>query len=241
MNLIIDRGNTLNKMAVFENGKQLNDTVIAEKWEEPLATLLSHYPEVDKALLSSVVTDNKALLTYLQTKHIQTQVLSEQSRLPFTNHYTTPHTLGKDRLAAVAGAYTLYPDRPVLVIDAGTAITFDFKDAQNQYWGGNISPGLTMRFNALHQLTSKLPLIEPGQPNSFMGLSTTEAIQNGVQNGLIFEVEGYIERFSEQHSQLVVILTGGNAHFFDNKLKKTIFVVSNLTLLGLNTILNTNV
>ena len=127
-----------------------------------------------------------------------------------------------------------------MVIDAGTAITYDFINDKNEYIGGNISPGLKLRFRALYHFTDKLPLMEPKNYNQLYGLSTEEAILAGVQNGMIYEVDKTIEKFKEFYSNLKVIITGGDAEFFDKKLKYSFFVHFNLVALGLNRILEYN-
>jgi type III pantothenate kinase len=120
-------------------------------------------------------------------------------------------------------------------------VLINYIQNKDEYLGGNISPGLEMRFKALNQFTARLPLLKPEEEFSLIGQSTNEAIINGVQNGLIFEIQGYIQKLEEAYPDLLIIVTGGNAGFFEYLLKKTIFVVSNLTLIGLNTILEYNV
>jgi type III pantothenate kinase len=156
------------------------------------------------------------------------------------NHYLTPQTLGLDRLAAVTGARYLYPDKSSLIIDGGTCITYDYVDSDGNYFGGSISPGLTMRYNALNYFTSGLPLIktDEGFSNNY-GNSTTTALQSGVQNGIKFELTGFIEQYIKSDQQLNVILTGGDSIFFDTLLKNSIFapyikIEPHLVLQGLN-------
>jgi len=165
---------------------------------------------------------------------------SSQTPIPIENLYKTPDTLGKDRLAGVTGGQSLFPGRPLLVIDAGTAITYDFLNAAGQYQGGNISPGLTMRLGALHKYTRRLPRVQPRRQTPVMADNTVEAIAAGVQNGIIYEMNQYIEHFTNQYPGLITILTGGDSFFFDNKLKYPIFVEPNLILIGLNKILKYN-
>jgi type III pantothenate kinase len=129
----------------------------------------------------------------------------------------------------------------VLVIDAGTAITYEMITAENEYLGGNISPGMETRFKALNQFTGKLPLVTPSDDFQLLGTNTESAIRAGVQLGLLFEVEQYITYFNNIYQNLEIIITGGNAKFFDKKLKNSIFVHFNLTLIGLNRILEYNV
>jgi len=166
--------------------------------------------------------------------------LSHTTPLPFKNLYHNPEWLGKDRIAAAAGAYAAYPDTHVLIIDMGTAITLDILTSKGEYIGGNISPGLMMRFRALHAFTSHLPMLEKDEFSADPGTDTRSAIVSGVQKGILYEIKGYIEHFSLLYPDLKAILTGGDADFFADKLKKPIFVVPNLVLSGLNFILDYN-
>ena len=178
------------------------------------------------------------MVDYLKNRAKKFIQLDENTRLPIENLYKTPETLGQDRIAACVGANFLMPDTNLLVIDAGTAITYDIVNAKNQYVGGNISPGLEMRKNALHNFTQKIPLIEITELVPAFGATTNEAILAGVVNGLIYEIEGYISLTSNVYPKLSVFLTGGDAFYFEKKLKSTIFANENLLLVGLNRILN---
>ena len=166
--------------------------------------------------------------------------LTFQTPTPFKNLYQTPSTLGKDRIAAVAGAFSLYPNRNVLVIDAGTCITYDFLTDKGEYLGGGISPGIRMRFKAMHTFTGKLPLIEPDEYDGLIGRSTRESMLSGVYNGVISELNGLISLYQEQFGDIMVIITGGDHEFLHNKLKISIFAAPDLVLLGLNEIFDYN-
>jgi type III pantothenate kinase len=163
--------------------------------------------------------------------------LTHETPLPIKNLYATPQTLGCDRLAAVVGAAHLYPNQNLLVIDAGTAITYELLSAKGEYLGGNISPGISLRFKALHHYTGKLPLCERADSYAPVGTDTQSAIAAGVLNGVLYEVQANVEQFSLKIPNLIAILTGGDADFFANRLKKPIFVVCDLVLIGLNRIL----
>lgn len=152
----------------------------------------------------------------------------------------TPETLGKDRLAAVIAASNIFPGSDLLVIDAGTAITYDFINKDREYHGGSISPGINMRFKALNTFTGRLPLIDPEPFDQLIGLNTHEAILSGVMNGARYEMNGIIEDYQLKFPHLKTILTGGDAIYFDKKLKSNIFVSSNLVILGLKLILKYN-
>ena len=241
MYLCIDRGNTYSKVAVFNKGEIVLSKLFSHNDElHRIKEILKVYPVV-YSIVSSVVDENKELnllLCDFAKLHI---VLSHKTKLPIKNNYRTPETLGKDRLAAVTGAYTLMPDNDVLVIDAGTAITYDFIDSSGVYHGGNISPGVDLRLDVLHQQTQNLPLVEMNKPDLFMGVDTISAIQSGVFYGIILEIEGYIDRLMLKYPKLSVFLTGGYADSFGNQLKNRIFADKNLVLIGLNRILQYNV
>jgi type III pantothenate kinase len=166
--------------------------------------------------------------------------LSFQTPVPFTNRYKSPVTLGKDRIAAVAGAVSQFPGRNVLVIDAGTCITYDFINDRGEYFGGAISPGIRMRFKAMNTFTGKLPLIEPEEFDGFIGTTTGESMQSGVYNGISAEINGFITQYMDNFDDLVVIITGGDHQFLHNKLKISIFAAPDLVLLGLNEIFDYN-
>lgn len=240
MNLVIDIGNTRCKLAVFRKGSMIDSKIVMSDTSDSIQKLKEHYPGILQCIISSVKSDLGKIMVTLKKLDIPYIVLNPGLKFPFSIKYHTPQTLGNDRIAAVAGAHSLHPNDNILVIDAGTAITYDLITRKEGYLGGNISPGLEMRYKALHNFTDKLPLQTKDTNHGLIGKSTKEAITNGVQNGLIFEIDGYLTKIGEKYPQLTVLLTGGDAQFFDNKLKKTIFAVPNLTLLGLNLILEYN-
>jgi type III pantothenate kinase len=150
-----------------------------------------------------------------------------------------------DRLAAVVGANYFFPEQDCLVIDAGTCITFDYIDRNKKYFGGSISPGLTMKFKALHTFTGRLPLVEQTEKNAeqvpLVGQNTVACLQSGVLNGTLAEVDGMIAAYLKQSPDLITVMCGGDAPFFETNLKARIFAVPDLVLIGLNRILNYNV
>jgi type III pantothenate kinase len=240
MRLVIDIGNTRFKAALFK-GSQLIKEYSGEHPEAWLQDLLeSNADHIQACCLSSVSNRTVAVLSLLEKYTIPVLIPGSDVDLPFINKYQTINTLGQDRIAAVAGACHLYPSKDVLIIDAGTAITYDIKTRNEEYLGGNISPGLSMRFRALHEFTSNLPLLQMEDADSKLGTTTNSSIISGIEQGLLYEVEGYIQNLGNKYPEMTVLLTGGDSHFFDNKLKKPIFVVSNLTLFGLNFILGYN-
>lgn len=202
--------------------------------------LKDEHPQISKVILSSVKPKDDELVRFLSENFEYFLELDNQTELPIGNLYETPETLGKDRLAAAVGANELFPDRNLLIIDAGTAITFDLVSEKNQFIGGNISPGLEMRFKALNQFTGKLPLVSYSNEFQPIGTNTTDAIRAGVQNGILFEIAQTIDLFNRNYQNLQIIMTGGDSIFFDKKLNYSIFVHFNLTLIGLNRILEHN-
>ncbi len=240
MNLIFDIGNTQTKTAIYKHDKELYFGSVPVLTEKYIEKLIQEYGPAERSIISSVTKEDSTIVEFLKLNTGCFIQLDENTLLPFQNLYETKYSLGKDRLAAIAGACNIFPEHNVLVIDAGTAITFDFISDKNEFLGGNISPGLRMRFNALHNYTSKLPLLEPAGTYKLFGNNTNAAIIHGVENGMVYEIEESISRFRIKYPDLKVIFTGGDANFFDKMLKSSIFVVSNLVTIGLNRILNYN-
>lgn len=190
------------------------------------------------AMIGTVVNDTQRLADKLSTL-FPVYLFSSDTKIPLENAYRSASTLGSDRLAASIGAYAVYPDADVLVIDAGTCIKYNFTNAANQYLGGGISPGLAMRFKALHQFTGKLPLIEPaGEPIALIGRDTRQSILSGVITGSVAEIEGIISAYREQYPGLIAVMTGGDGEYLAKQLKSSIFTLHNLVLKGLNYSLN---
>ncbi|MFD0863687.1 type III pantothenate kinase [Sungkyunkwania multivorans] len=239
MNLIIDAGNTTVKVAVFkENTLFRLERTTYEDFSVLVNSLMENY-DIRHAIISSVGRLTKDMFT-LPISSDNIIWLSHKTPLPFINSYTTPYTLGVDRIALMAAATVVYPKKNVLVIDAGTCVTFDFKDENEVYIGGSIAPGLQMRFNAMHQQTAKLPLLYPKEAVPLIGASTSEAMQSGVVNGISLEIDGVISQYLQKFEDLTVILTGGDAVFLSKTLKNTIFAHSNFLLQGLYSILEFN-
>lgn len=240
MNLVIDIGNSLVKLAVFRGSEIVHKMSVKDLEPDMIENRRKSFPGLDRVILSSVGKPDPSLVSYLERSFEVAIQLDQHTPLPVINAYETPETLGYDRLAAAAGANTIFPDSDVLIIDIGSAITFDFINRDNRYLGGNISPGMQMRFRALNEYTSNLPLIEPGVQGKGFGKNTTEAIRRGVQCGIIHEIDGFIDDMKSEYADLKIIITGGDCSFFDNSLKNSIFVDLNLTLKGLNRILEYN-
>lgn len=237
MNLVVDVGNSSAKVGIFEQ-----DNLI-EKYNLPsldaLETFLVRTPS-ENLIVSSVSQDAEKILSWSTTSKHKLN-LTHKLALPIKNLYATPETLGVDRIAAVSGAQAMYPEKSCLVIDMGSCITLDFIDDKGQYYGGSIAPGLSMRFKAVNAFTAKLPLIKPVSNPDLIGIDTETSIQSGIINGITEEIKGLITLYHNKFGDMKVILCGGDAHFFENKLKGFIFAVPDLVLIGLNTILLHNV
>lgn len=240
MNLVIDIGNTTTKLAIFTNSRITKSEQVKNLTIPILDHIRRENREIQHAILSAVREVDPAIMDYLEDKIPHFIHLTEQIPLPIINAYGSPSTLGMDRLAAAVGANNIFPGKDVLVIDTGTALTFDLVSADNRYLGGNISPGLTMRFKSLHHFTGSLPQCNEKDDFSVLGDTTEAAIVSGVQQGMILEIDGFIDMMKLIYHEPEVILTGGDSKFFDKKLKNSIFVNQNLVLIGLNEILNFN-
>ncbi|TVZ57842.1 type III pantothenate kinase [Flavobacteriaceae bacterium MAR_2010_105] len=240
MNLIIDVGNTFVKLAVFHQDSLLHKLVCKpEEISKALENLLNDFPELRKAITSKVGRLD-AFEIYEIQERFKVIELSSKLKLPFKNLYATPNTLGVDRMALVSASVKQFPYKNVLIIDAGTCITYDFVGSKNEYFGGAISPGIRLRYKALHNLTANLPLLDTEMPNNLIGDSTFNSIHSGVVFGAVKEIDGIIEEYQKKYSDLTVILTGGDANFLSNQLKNSIFANSNFLLEGLNFILEFN-
>jgi len=240
MNLIVDVGNTYVKFAVYKrNNLECKTSFELPEFKKQYKNLKKKYPTIKRAIVSSVGRLSKKQLETIE-EDLEVLELSHELKVPFKNSYKTPKTLGVDRIALVSASVDQFPDRNVLIIDAGTCITYDFKTNKNEYLGGAISPGVTLRYKALNNLTANLPLLVTSQPKSIIGDSTEESIHSGVIIGVLKEIDGLVEYYKENHQDLTVILTGGDANFLSNQLKNSIFANSNFLLEGLNFLLDYN-
>lgn len=235
MNLVIDIGNTLLKAGVFDGDELVFAEAVTANDQPRLLESLEQFP-VRRSILSTVAGIPSLVDKWLNNKG-NLQVFDEKTPLPIVNAYKTPQTLGRDRLANACGAKQLFPNDSVLVIDAGTCLKLDLVTENNEYLGGSIGPGLAMRFRALHTDTARLPLLEPAEFPELIGRDTFGSIQSGVVNGMLAEIEGFVAQYQQIYPRLMLVITGGDAPFFLNQLKSRIFAAPNLTLTGLNTIL----
>ncbi|MGY8950428.1 MAG: type III pantothenate kinase [Flavobacteriales bacterium] len=233
MKLIIDIGNTLVKYAIFSSDEiviiyKKNDVEISFMQE------LIQKHNVNDVIISSVRDKVDGDFG------IKTLYLNHLTPLPITINYETPETLGNDRIANVVAASVLYPNKNILIIDAGTCITIDFIDQNKEYQGGRISPGIEMRYKSLHKYTSNLPKLTISNTAQQIGKDTNSSIVSGVEKGVVAEIETIIDDFKNENEDLFVIVTGGDTFFFENTLKNSIFADQNLVLKGLNEILKYN-
>lgn len=240
MNLIIDVGNSFVKLAVFKNDKLIGKEVInANDILAYISSLKLAYPSIKNVIISSVGKLSKKAVDAID-RNFELLVLNSKTKLPFKNLYKTPNTLGVDRIALVCASVKKYPDKNVLIIDAGTCITYDFVSETNEYLGGAISPGMQMRYKSLNTFTANLPLLEVDAPKTIIGNSTKESVHSGVIYGILNEIDGSIEMYKLKYPDLTVILTGGDAKFLSKQLKSSIFALPNFLLEGLNYILQFN-
>jgi type III pantothenate kinase len=234
--LIIDAGNTRIKVVVFEEDNIFFKCVFGElNYIKKIKKIFSEN-EISKVILSSVGKLGKELEDLLQGFQ-DILVLTHKTNVPFVNLYKSPETLGVDRIALVSAATIQYPNKNVLVIDAGTCVTFDFKNSHEAYIGGAISPGLNMRYNALNAFTEKLPKLSLTDKEELIGFDTETSIHSGVVNGLVCEIEGVIDRYKSDFSDLTIVLTGGDGYYLSKRFKNSIFANPNFLVEGLNAIL----
>ena len=239
MQLVIDIGNTRVKAAVFQQNDLMQHFVYNNTDELLQANIIEKF-KIEYCILSSVVD---GLDTFTEQLKQQTSVLiySIQTPTPLTNCYESPNTLGSDRLAAAVAGNFLFPDKNVLVIDAGTCIKYNFINNKNEYIGGAISPGLQMRFKSLNSFTSRLPLLEVEENfYTLIGTNSKDNILCGVELGAVAEINSFIDQYKQLYPDINIVLTGGDLNFFEKRLKKPIFAEPYLILKGLNSILNHN-
>lgn len=240
MNLVIDIGNTLTKIAIFEVNiiiDKFQVEALTRKLFEDIAKKYAIQAVILSTVKPTLDDTTKEVLKEWNKLYIK---LSHQTILPIQNHYKTPETLGQDRIAAVMGATHFYPNESCLVIDAGTCVTYDFITAKGEYLGGSISPGINMRYRAMHEFTAALPLLNKQRLNTFVGYNTVTSMQTGVGLGLAFEIQGFIKKYFNNFGQIKVIMTGGDAEYLASQIKNKIFVTPDLVLIGLNKILTYN-
>ena len=237
--LCLDLGNTLAKYAVFRGGTLLEAAALDKEQLVASLELLLKRTHPDRSILCSVVHHPESIVQVLESR-CDTLQLDASTPLPFRNDYERPETLGPDRLALAAGARALFPDRHNLVIALGTCITYNFISKQGRFLGGAISPGMRMRFQALHAYTDLLPLVEPTAEVPRIGYNTRQSILSGVMLGIQGELEATIHAYRASYGNFNALLTGGDLEFFVSPLKNEIFADSLLIFKGLHAILEFN-
>jgi type III pantothenate kinase len=236
---VIDAGNSRVKIARFQNDELVDLKVFDVSQDFPLKLELEKI-KTNPSILSSVVSEKRK--KWLVETASPNVILSDKTELPISlDNYKTPQTLGADRIANAVAGYSLSKQQNTLVIDVGTCIKFDFVDAQGNYQGGSISPGMMMRFKAMHDYTGQLPLIDSPDESDLIGRSTFESMNTGVMIGMKAEIDGIIVLYKQKFTTLTIFLTGGDHKRFDKGLKNSIFAENNLTLHGLYLILKHNV
>ncbi|MGV3698064.1 type III pantothenate kinase [Flavobacterium sp.] len=234
MLLTIDVGNTRIKAAVFEQNTIIEIFIFTkEELLNQVNFIFEKFKKIENLTVASVGNIEKEVFLSLKDK-VNVHFISRENHFPFTNQYSTPATLGIDRMVLAAGAVLKYPNQNRLVIDAGTCITYDFIDENDNYLGGAITPGIRLRYTTLNDYTAKLPLLSKKEPADFIGNSTHESIHSGVINGVALEIDGFIELYKTRYAKFIIILTGGDAEFLAKRLKNTIFANSNFLLESLN-------
>ena len=238
MNLIIDIGNSRTKIAVVDNGQVVDNYVLEDVVELENHQVFGLYPTISKAIVASTAQSTDRIAEWLRKRGLYVVEMSSSTPVPLRNGYLTPETLGVDRLAAAVGASQMV-EGDCLVVDFGTAITIDLV-IDGEFRGGNISPGMRTRFRALHDYTLRLPECDATDEILPIGKTTSQAIEQGVMQGITYEIEGYIRAFLADNVKLSIIFTGGDAKFFDKRIKNAIFAKCDLVVCGLNTILDYN-
>jgi type III pantothenate kinase len=234
MILAVDVGNTRIKAAVFEGSTLLESFVFLKSTlQKSIQNILEKHKRISYIVVASVSDIEKQAFIGFEDV-VKIDFVSQKDTFPFVNCYETPHTLGIDRMVLATGAMLEFPNQNRLVVDAGTCVTYDFIDENDNYLGGAISPGLRLRYESLHNFTSKLPLLTLDTPKHFTGNSTSNSIHSGVVNGLAHEIDGFIAEYKAQYSKIIIILTGGDSEFLAKRLKNTIFANSNFLLESLN-------
>lgn len=229
--LCFDFGNTRLKCAVFENS-DLKEVLVTENdlAASVLQLIEQYHPE--KSILSSVINHNPEIENILEA-HTKFHKLTEKSKLPVTTPASKPETIGADRWALAAAAVSIFPDHHNLVIALGSCITYNFINKFHEFLGGSISPGLEMRFRAMHEFTAKLPLIKPDTNFPLIGYDTRTNLLSGALLGMRKEIDGVIDEYNARYSNFNVLLTGGDMGFAASHLKNKIFADPHLIYKGL--------
>lgn len=240
MNLLVDVGNTLTKIALYDRGVIFLKKNYELLCVSDIVTLCDSY-DIKIVAVSSVKDISVDFDAYLKERFGDKYLFfSYDTPIPIKNNYSTPKTLGNDRLLDAIAANEIFPSRNILVIDLGSAITVDFVNSDGCFMGGCISPGAKLRFKSLNMFTDKLPLCNICDKTSLFGMDTNSAIEFGVLNSIIYEIDSYIDSYRSIYGDIEIILTGGDSKYFENKLKNTIFADRDLIFKGLNRVIEYN-
>lgn len=226
-----DFGNTRLKAAVFEDGEMMEEIFLEDGSPETVQNIVDQFAP-DKTILSSVINHDPQIDTLLNTKTLFHKI-SHLTKINFTTPVGKPETIGADRLALVAAAAHLYPQKNNLIIALGSCITYNFLNQYHQFLGGSITPGMDMRFRSMHEYTAKLPLVSAEWNFPLTGYDTKTNLQSGVIVGIINEIEGFIEKYAKKYSNFNVVLTGGNSAYFASHTKYKIFADHQFLFKGL--------
>jgi type III pantothenate kinase len=238
VNLVLDVGNSLLKIALFEKSELIQKFKFSGNYKRNIEDIISKY-KVTHSIISNVGRIDDSTINILK-ESTSLLLVSNQLKIPFKNLYKSKNTLGQDRLALVSAAAFNFPNENVLIVDVGSCITYDFKNNNNEYLGGGISPGISMRFKSLNTFTSNLPLIDFDNIHKLIGNNTKNSINSGVINGTISEINGIIQQYCEEFKNIRIILTGGDSNFLLKRIKNSIFADQNFLLVGLNKLLEDN-
>lgn len=246
LNLVIDIGNSLTKAGIFSGAVLIKEDAWDPKKEIVAQSILKFCQGLPVKYLGLVSVGKESRIKSLEPLKAMPGLenwieIDRNTPLPLQSSYATPQTLGMDRITAVIGAWEQAGSGPLLVIDSGTAITYDYLDPNDIYCGGGIGPGLWLRLHALNDHTAALPLVDPFGPLELVGDSTEMSIRSGVVNGFLAEIDGIISRYRATFDPTPVIyLTGGDAQFLGNHLKNINFVDPHLLLRGINAVIRYN-
>lgn len=245
MNLVVDIGNTLVKVAAVE-GAEVQRLEVAEEYTPQLHSAIEQMVQrysITNAIVCSTRGEQREVIESLESIIEKVVVFNSETPIPIAINYLTPKTLGRDRIAAVIGAREVYGDTNMLIIDCGTAITIDLYTKANGFEGGFISPGISMRLHVLNEQTATLPLcyVDQNWSDIEIAQTTQEAIIGGVMRGIAYEIEGHIRTFERKIDEISIIFIGGGAKYFDKRINNAIFANRNLVIVGLNKILIYNV
>jgi len=240
MNLVIDIGNSKVKFFLFENNKTIYKEICDNQDFKKTLDSISNKNNIKNVISSSVSSNYDLYIEESLNNSKYTSLSNDNLLIPFKNNYKTKKSLGQDRIALVSSAIYNYPNQDSLIIDLGTCITYDFVDSNKTYHGGAISPGFKLRYSSLNTYTSNLPLLELEETENIIGSTTNESIHSGIYNGVIAEVNNYIDLLKKEYPQLNVIIVGGFSKFLLNRIKNAIFANQDFLAQGLNYIINYN-